>query len=214
MEMLEIFNEDHTLIGVASKEDVHRLGYWHQVFGCLFIDSSKNKVYLQYKNGKFNDVDKVNKIDISIGGHLLAGETVKDGVREIKEEASLNVSFADLDYLGQRKINKVINDNYIIREFAYLYVYDSTFNLSDLKSQDEEVLYYIEFDIDDLISFLNYEVDTVIGKTPEGYKKFTIDDFIKGYLEDDQYYLTYLLYAKKYIANKGKRYGYTKGLRR
>lgn len=214
MEMLEIFNEDHTLIGVASKEDVHRLGYWHQVFGCLFIDSNKNKVYLQYKNGQFNDVDKVNKVDISIGGHLKAGENITGGVREIKEESSLDVNFVDLDYLGQRKVNKVINENYIIREFAYLYVYDTTFNLNRLKSADEEVLYYIEFDIDELIGFLKNEVDFIIGRTPTGEHKFTIDDFIKGYLEDDQYYLTYLLYAKKYIQNKANRYGYTKGLRR
>ena len=214
MEMLEIFNENHTLIGVASKEDAHKFGYWHQVFGCLFIDSNKNKVYLQYKNGQFNDVDKVNKVDISVGGHLKAGENITDGVREIKEESSLDVKFADLDYLGQRKINKVINENYIIREFAYLYVYDSTFNLSDLKSQDKEVLYFVEFDIDELIGFLNYEIDFIIGKTPKCYQKFIIDDFIKGYLEDDQYYLTSLLYAKNYIANKANQEGYTKGLRR
>lgn len=201
MELLDIFNENFELIGVSPKDEVHKLGYWHQVFGCLFVDGSKKKVYLQYKNGQFNNVDRVNKVDISVGGHLQAGEKIEDGVREIKEESSLDVKFDDLHYLGIRKINKVINDNYIIREFSHLFLYDSRFSLNDLKSQDEEVLYFIEFDIDELISFLKHEVDVVIGRTPTGYKEFRISDFIKGYLEDDQYYLTYLEHAKRYIEN-------------
>lgn len=202
MEILDVFNENYEFIGTASKEDVHKLGYWHQVFGCLFIDSSKNKVYLQYKNGLFNAVDKTNKVDISVGGHLQSGEKIEDGVREIKEESSLDVNFDDLYYLGIRKINKVINSQYIIREFSHLFLYDSTFSLKDLKSSDEEVLYFIEFDMDYLIAFLKCEVDVLLGKTQNGYEKFTMDNFIKGYLEDDQYYLTYLLLAKEYMKFK------------
>lgn len=199
MEIIDIFNENYEFIGTASKEDAHRLGYWHQVFGCLFIDSSKNKVYLQYKNGQFNNVDKVNKVDISVGGHLQSGERVEDGIREIKEESSLDVKFDDLYYLGIRRIDKVINTDYIIREFSHLFLYDRTFSLKELKSNDEEVLYFIEFDIDYLIAFLKKEVDIVLGRTLNGYEKFTMDDFIKGYLEDDQYYLSYLLVAKEYM---------------
>lgn len=214
MEILDIFNENYELIGTAPKDIVHKNGYWHQVFGCLFINSNKNKVYLQYKNGQFNNVDKVNKVDISVGGHLQAGEKIEDGVREIKEESSLDVNFNDLIYVGLRKINKIINDNYIIREFSNLFLYASIFNLEDLKSNDGEVLYFIEFDIDYLIAFLNGEVDVVLGRTQHGYEKFMIDDFIKGYLEDDQYYLTYLQYAKKYMEDKESKKGSLKGIRR
>ena len=50
MEMLDIFDENHNLIGTCSKKEVHEKGYWHQVFACLFINSRNNLVYLQYKS--------------------------------------------------------------------------------------------------------------------------------------------------------------------
>ncbi|WP_349632611.1 hypothetical protein [Peribacillus simplex] len=37
--------------------------------------------------------DYLNLLDIMAAGHLLAHETVDDGVREIKEEAGIGVSF-------------------------------------------------------------------------------------------------------------------------
>jgi hypothetical protein len=59
-EQLKIFDENRNPIGVASREDVHRLGYWHETFHCWFVD-------------------------ITAAGHLMADESVEDGVREIKE---------------------------------------------------------------------------------------------------------------------------------
>ena len=199
MEMLDIFDENHNHIGVCEKKEVHQKGLWHQVFACLLIDSKKNKVYLQYKSSKHNDVSTLNKIDISVGGHLSAGETIEDGVREIEEEAGLKVTYEQLIPVGMRLIDKYINENYIIREFSYLHIYDSEFDLNTLKSQDDEVLYFIEFDIDELIAYLTNEKDTIGGLTPTGYKTFEKDDFIQAYIGDDRLYLKYLLLAKQVI---------------
>lgn len=199
MEIINIYDENHNLIGTSTKQEAHQKGLWHEVFGCLFINSKNNKVYLQYKNNKHNDLSNYNKIDISIGGHLTSNETIKDGIREIKEESNLNVEYNDLIYIGERIINKYINDNYIIREFSYLHIYDNEFDIQTLKSIDDEVLYYIEFDIDELINFLENKTNSIKGLSIEGIKEYTINDFIKGYLEDDQLYLNYLLISKKII---------------
>ena len=203
MEIINIFDENENLIGTSTKKEAHQKGLWHQVFGCLFINSNNNKVYLQYKNNKYNDLSENNKIDISVGGHLTSKENYKDGIREIKEESGLNIKYDELIYVGKRIINKYINDNYIIREFSYLHILDKKYNINELKSSDNEVLYFIEFDIDELISFLNNPINTIKGLTPEGYKEYKISDFIKGYLEDDQLYINYLLLAKR-IINKEK----------
>lgn len=199
MEMLDIFDKDHNHLGTCEKKEVHQRGLWHQVFACLLIDGKKNKVYLQYKNSGHNDVSNLNKIDISVGGHLSAGETIEDGIREIEEEAGLKVEYKDLIPVGMRLIDKFINEKYIIREFSYLHIYDSEFDLNTLKSQDDEVLYFIEFDIDELIAYLTNETDKVSGLTPEGYKEFKKDDFIQAYIGDDRLYLKYLLLAKQVI---------------
>ena len=199
MEMLDIFDENHNHLGTCEKKEVHARGLWHQVFSCLFMNSKKNTVYLQYKNNGHNDLSSFNKLDISVGGHLSAGETIEDGIREIEEESSLKVKYQDLIPVGMRLIDKFINENYIIREFSYLHIYDREFNLEELKSQDDEVLYFVELKIDELISYLKKEIDTIGGQTPEGYKEFAKDDFIQAYINDDQFYLKYLLLAKKVI---------------
>ncbi len=83
MELLDIFDENHNHLGTCEKKEVHKRGLWHQVFSCLFVNTELNKVYLQYKSSEHNDVANLNKIDISVGGHLSAGENIEDGIREI-----------------------------------------------------------------------------------------------------------------------------------
>lgn len=199
MEMLDIFDENHNYLGICEKKEVHRRGLWHQVFACLFIDSELNKVYLQYKSGGHNDVAHLNKIDISVGGHLSAGETIEDGIREIQEESSLIVDYKDLIPVGMRLIDKTINENYIIREFSYLHILDTKYDLNSLKSQDGEVLYFIEFDIDELIKYFTSNQEDIKGMTPEGEKTFNRNEFIQAYIGDDRLYLRYLLLAKQVI---------------
>lgn len=199
MEMLDIFDENHNYLGTCEKKEVHRRGLWHQVFACLFIDSELNKVYLQYKSGGHNDVAHLNKIDISVGGHLSAGETIEDGIREIQEESGLIVDYKDLIPVGMRLIDKTINENYIIREFSYLHILDTKYDLNSLKSQDGEVLYFIEFDIDELIKYFTSNQEDIKGMTPEGEKTFNRNEFIQAYIGDDRLYLRYLLLAKQVI---------------
>ena len=199
MEIINIYDEHENLIGTSTKKEAHQKGLWHQVFGCLFINSKKNTVYLQYKNNTHNDISNANKIDISVGGHLTSNETIKDGIREIKEESNLDINYNELIYVGKRIINKYINENYIIREFSYLHILDKELNIKELKSVDDEVLYFIEFDIDELISFLSNKTNTIKGKTPNGETTYSIKDFIEGYINDDQLYINYLLLAKRII---------------
>lgn len=86
LELLKIFGDDRNQIGVASRKDVHRLGYWHEAFHCWFVSNEKgiDYIYLQLRSNSKKDYP--NLLDITAAGHLLANETVRDGVREIKEE--------------------------------------------------------------------------------------------------------------------------------
>ena len=201
-ELIDIFNENHELIGQDTKSNAHKLGLWHEVFACLLINSQNNKVYFQYKNPKHNDVTNLPKIDISVGGHLQSGETEIDGIREIKEESSLEVKYEDLVKLPNRKIDKYIREDYIIREFEYIYLYDSNISLNDLSCIDDEVLYFIEFDIDELLSFIIDNKQTIKGNTLKGIEEYKRENFIKAYLEDDHLYLNLLLLTKDYLNNK------------
>ena len=82
--------------------------------------------------------DYPSLFDITAAGHLLAHETVLDGVREIKEEIGIDVYINDLISLGviDYQVNKT---GFIDKELAnvYLYIVDNIIN--EVTPQKEEV---------------------------------------------------------------------------
>ncbi|WP_404328795.1 NUDIX domain-containing protein [Mesobacillus maritimus] len=137
-ERLRIFDEDRNPIGTASREDVHKFGYWHVVFHCWLISKEvgTNYIYLQLRSETKKDYPGM--FDITAAGHLLADETVRDGVREIKEEIGIDLKFEELIPLGIFDYS-VVRENFIDKEIANVFLYKTTKNLEDFNLQLEEV---------------------------------------------------------------------------
>lgn len=135
--MLKIFDDDSNQIGTATRHDVHRVGYWHEVFHCWFVSRHKNEYYI-YLQLRSPHKDYPNLLDITAAGHLLADETVQDGVREIQEEVGVNVSFNELVPLGTVKY-RIIENNFFDKEIANVFLYQSHHNLEDFNLQVNEV---------------------------------------------------------------------------
>lgn len=135
-EQLKIFDENRNPIGVASREEVHRLGYWHETFHCWFIskETEKNYLYLQLRSKTKKDYP--NLLDITAAGHLLASESVEDGVREIKEEVGIDITPQELIPLGIIDYS-VLDGDFIDKEFAHTFLYKSEKNFEDFILQDE-----------------------------------------------------------------------------
>ncbi|MEC0128495.1 NUDIX domain-containing protein [Paenibacillus pabuli] len=136
-EMLKIFDDNRNQIGIATREEVHRLGHWHEAFHCWFVSKEdKRYIYLQLRSSMKKDYPSL--YDITAAGHLLAHETVLDGIREIKEEIGIDVSINDLISLGviDYHVNKT---GFIDKELAnvYLYIVDNFIN--EVTPQKEEV---------------------------------------------------------------------------
>jgi len=145
--MLKIFDDNRNQIGVATREEVHRSGYWHEAFHCWFIsrEEEKDYIYLQLRSDIKKDYP--NMLDITAAGHILAHETVLDGIREIKEEIGIEVCINELESLGV--VDYIVEKkNFIDKELAnvFLYSYKNTFE--DFKLQEEEVsgIFKAEFD--------------------------------------------------------------------
>lgn len=137
-EQLKIFDEYRNQIGVATREDVHRLGYWHEAFHCWFISKEKETDYLYLQLRSNTKKDYPNLLDITAAGHLLANETVQDGVREIKEEVGIDISFQELIPLGIIDYC-VIREDFIDKEIANVFLYKSKKSYEDFTLQEEEV---------------------------------------------------------------------------
>ncbi|WP_449536440.1 NUDIX hydrolase [Ferdinandcohnia sp. Marseille-Q9671] len=137
-ELLKIFNNHRNQIGVATREDVHKLGYWHEVFHCWFVCEEKGTYYLYLQLRSDTKKDYPNLLDITAAGHLLATEAVQDGVREIKEEIGIEISFQELIPLGIIDYC-VKRENFIDKEIANVFLYKRNISLDDFILQEEEV---------------------------------------------------------------------------
>ncbi|AOH54781.1 NUDIX hydrolase [Peribacillus muralis] len=155
-EMLKIFNENKQPIGVASRSDVHRLGYWHEVFHCWFIINEHGMDYIYLQLRSENKKDYPNLLDITAAGHLLADESVEDGVREIKEEIGIEIAFEELVQLGVIEYC-VVKDNFIDKELANAFLYKSRNTLDDFTLQVEEVSGIVKAKFNDFSQLWFYE---------------------------------------------------------
>ncbi|WP_134682685.1 NUDIX hydrolase [Brevibacillus migulae] len=179
-ELLNIFDENKKQVGVATREEVHRIGHWHEVFHCWFVSREEGRdfIYLQLRSERKKDYP--NLLDITAAGHLLADETVQDGVREIQEEVGIEVAFEEVVPLGILDYC-IVNEKMIDKEFAhiFLYEYDGTFN--DFRLQKEEVAGMMRATFDDFCELWlgTKEEIRVTGFTINAYEEKTwVDTYV------------------------------------
>ncbi|QFT87905.1 isopentenyl-diphosphate delta-isomerase [Bacillus sp. THAF10] len=137
-EFFKIFDDGRNEIGVASRSDVHKFGYWHETFHCWFVTKHRgiDCIYFQLRSDLKEDYP--NLLDITVAGHLTANERVEDGVREIKEEVGIDVPFHDLEQLGIMEYC-VTKEDFIDKELAHVFLYKCEHNLNDFIVQSDEV---------------------------------------------------------------------------
>lgn len=145
IETFDIFNHKMVKIGTDTRENVHAKGLWHQTFHCWIINSTDKEVRLLFQLRDKNKDSFPGLLDISCAGHLLTGETVENGVRELKEELGIAVSFEHLVYCGMTAQETFITENFIDKEFNHVFLMESNKKLEEYSFQIEEIsgLYFV-----------------------------------------------------------------------
>lgn len=137
-ELFNIFDRDRNVIGTAPRSEVHKKGYWHETFHCWFVSKEQDIPYLIFQLRSNAKKDYPGLLDITAAGHLLAHETVLDGVREVKEEIGIDVSYDDLIPLGVIEY-RVTKGDFIDNELAHVFLYEWNKGLDGFTLQKEEV---------------------------------------------------------------------------
>ena len=83
---------------VKAREDVHRDGDWHGAVH-VWLHDGDGRVLMQ-RRASAKDLSP-NKLDVAVGGHLAAGETAWDALREVKEELGFAIAPSDVTHLGR-----------------------------------------------------------------------------------------------------------------
>ncbi|MCL2756071.1 MAG: NUDIX domain-containing protein [Firmicutes bacterium] len=135
-ELIDLLDENGKIIGTIMKHEAHKTGAWHKAVHVYLVNKRK-ELLLQYRN-KDKDLYS-NTWDISVGGHVGAGEDIIDSaIREVEEEVGLKLKKVDLEHLFTYKEGFKF-DIYYSREFVNVFLANIDFNLEDITMQDGEV---------------------------------------------------------------------------
>ncbi len=200
-ELFDIYDEGLNHIGVKPRDAVHRDGDWHQVFHCWVIGRDPNGEAFVILQKRAQGKDYPGKIDISAAGHLEAGESVRDGVREIQEELGLMVDFRDLIPLGKR-LGIAKEGDLIDCQICNAYLYECDQPLACYRYPRDEIAGLLKLKLDEGLRLLSGEVEAVRAQAVGlGIIELEIRrrDFISS---PDNYGLKAFILAKRYFAGE------------
>jgi isopentenyldiphosphate isomerase len=206
-EYLDIYDEKMIKIGVETREEAHKKGHWHKTFHCWIISKEDRKRYLLFQKRSHHKKICPDLYDITVAGHLLTGEIVEDGIREVHEELGISIDYEDLICLGVRSSSSEIGE-YTENEFSYVFMYECNIPLMDYKLQSEEVAGIIRLELTEGMKLFSGEVECIIvsglqindkGEKTQVSLEITQKDFIQCL---DNYYLKMLINAERYFEGK------------
>lgn len=134
--------------GVVWKSEAHRRGLWHRCFHCWIFGVDVGEPYLLVQRRAATKDTWPGYVDITVGGHLAAGEEPLDGLREVEEELGLRVDPGRLVPLGMRRTKRRIPEG-LDREFQDVFLLRDDTQPGDLRLQKEEVESILRIGLDD-----------------------------------------------------------------
>ena len=140
-EKIDILDERGEGTGrVAWKSEAHRDGLWHRCFHLWIVDpgdAAEGPSLLVQRRAPGKETWP-NKLDVTAAGHLMAGESGLDGLRELEEELGLLVRPDEVIPLGTRR-NELAIPAGMDREYQDVFLLVRRLVPSDLRLQEEEV---------------------------------------------------------------------------
>jgi isopentenyl-diphosphate delta-isomerase len=155
-ELIDIVDENGNYTGkTCLKSEAHKHGYFHPTIH-VWLYTSDQQILLQ-KRALTKKVFP-GLWDISVAGHIAAGEDVITGaLREVKEEIGFNILPENLHKIGTRK-HMVNHSNGIIdNEFHHVFIAELTMPVKELTLQEEEVADLKLFSLETILHTKNYK---------------------------------------------------------
>jgi isopentenyldiphosphate isomerase len=204
-EQIDIFNANYEYIGIDTRSNAHKKGLWHHCFHCWIVRPNNNLlIQLRGKDKQHNP----NKLDVSVAGHIGAGENMKDGgLRELKEELGIHVDFEKLISVGWFKwARDNVSKNYFNRAFYSTFFLKDDTQLDKYIMQPEEVDAIFEINIDDGRKLFSNEINFVeiTGFLRENKKEIKKEITKNDFVEFTPYYWLKIFNLTEDINNNRK----------
>ena len=104
-ELLDLCDRDGSLLGrTKARWRVHQDGDWHRTIHIwVWTYDHDHCPALVFQRRALGKDTWPGAIDVAVSGHLRAGETFEEALREAEEEIGLRVDMSDLVQLGRRR---------------------------------------------------------------------------------------------------------------
>lgn len=209
MEEIDIYDANLTQIGKMERRKAHLDGHWHRTFHCwLYRGDPSPAILFQVRSP--NSTSFPNALDVSAAGHLEAGESLEEGIREVQEELGVDASFDQLFYLGERvEVADEPSNGHHNREYQSVFMLRDDRDLSEYQPPIEEIwgLFWVPLEsgmrlmtkkIDELeIDGITYDPDRRSFKGDR--RTVTVEDFLPRI---QRYYLTAMVAAERLLEGK------------
>jgi isopentenyldiphosphate isomerase len=105
VEFVDVFDDVGVHVGTSGRRTVHQNGAWHRCIHCIVLARRGRRLTLTLQR-RGHDLDEYpGLIDVSVAGHLHAGESTEDATRrEIREELGIDVEFEALKPVGEYRL--------------------------------------------------------------------------------------------------------------
>ncbi len=155
-ELIDIVDEQGNYTGkTCLKSEAHKFGYFHPTVH-IWIYTKDHKILLQQR--AFTKKVFPGLWDISVAGHIGAGEIIEEAaIREVEEEIGFKIKSENLKKIGTRK-HQVNHPNGIIdNEFHHVFITELTIPVEELTLQESEVAGLKLYDLDILNNTSEYD---------------------------------------------------------
>lgn len=149
-QLYDVVDDNDQVIGQAPKQRLHKEGFVHRGVNVLFYTKA-GQVILQRRAANKNTFP--NKLDVTVGGHVDAGETYEQaGLHEIFEETSLRLQASDLNFLTKiRRSNADPSTGTVSNYFSTVYAYNYEEDLSKLQIESGKAAGFVSKPIQEII---------------------------------------------------------------
>lgn len=150
---------------VKPRAEIHRDGDWHRALHVWVAgEDERGEPFLMFQRRSVRKDTWPDHYDATVGGHVRAGETIMDSLREIEEEIGISANQVTLIPLGVRVCANEAEPGTIDRELQEVYLLRDNRPLAAYRPDPAELAALVRFPLSELLPFLARETLEVHGE--------------------------------------------------
>ena len=204
VEMLDIFDDMGRHLGVKPRDQVHLAGDWHRVFHCQIATIRDGVPTLILQRRSQLKAAFPGLLDLSAAGHLAAGESPVDGVRELEEELGVVADPNDLVLLGERRLVDDSGEGQLNKELTSVFILRDDRPLDGYVLQTSEVDAVFDAPISGLLQLFAGDLNTIElsgvqhAGSPAAYP-VTISANLEDFVPGDSYWVNLFVMCERFL---------------